>query len=118
MPGEPGPALFYRHPSGEDLVFFKTEFCQISVGVADRSVSETPVTEGKKERPRRGFQKFLHMAASKGTTEEGNWMKFSTSNFLACPLSVMHSEYCPSARILPRELSQVIGHGRKIKSKF
>ena len=49
--------------------------------------------------PVRGFQKFPHTAAPEGTVEEGNWMKFSTSNFLACPLAVIHCEYFPSARM-------------------
>ncbi len=31
-----------------------------------------------------------------------NWMKFSTSNFLAYPLAVIYSEFFPSARMSPK----------------
>lgn len=55
-------------------------------------------SNSKKEPVRRASRKYLNSALERAELV-GNWMKFSTSNFLAYPLAVIYSEFFPSARM-------------------
>lgn len=56
----------------------------------------------KKEPVRRASRKYLNSSLERAELV-GNWMKFSTSNFLAYPLAVIYSEFFPSARMFKKK---------------
>lgn len=59
----------------------------------------------KKEEPvRRASRKYRNSTLER-VELVGNWMKFSTSNFLAYPLAVIYSEFFPSARMTKKKFS-------------
>lgn len=69
----------------------------------------------KKNNPSDGRPESTETCLSKRAKLVGNWMKFSTSNFLAYPLAVIYSEFFPSARISTKR--KLFGRRSKPKTK-